>query len=190
MRMAGQNDEMELLSPVQAGDRQTYSGRIFGNILKMANAADTAQDLLQQVFVKVWEKRDTIDQDLSFRSYLFQISKNMVFNFLRHANIERQVKSYLTSVTVTAQQDIEPWLDGKEQAARLEQLIGQLPSQRKAIFTLCKLEGKTYEEVATQLGISTSTISDHIVKVSRFLKEQLRKEQTAWILAATLLKFT
>jgi len=64
----------------------------------------------------------------------------------------------------------------KESSAILYHAIEQLPPKRKLIFRLCKVEGKSYEEVGLQLGISPSTISDHIVKANLFIKDQIIKQ--------------
>ncbi|MHB8207634.1 RNA polymerase sigma factor [Mucilaginibacter sp.] len=174
-------DEKELLIKLRSGDEQAfdqlyarYSLRIYGNILKMVKDADIAQELLQDVFFKVWEKRYTIDPELSFKSYLFKISKHLVYNFFRRESIDKKVKDYIASISTEIHTSVEDEWAYKESKQLLEQAIERLPPQRKLVYTLCKLEGKSYDEVSSILNISTSTISDHIVKATRFIKEKHR----------------
>jgi RNA polymerase sigma-70 factor (ECF subfamily) len=68
---------------------------------------------------------------------------------------------------------IEETLVSKESAGMLHQAINSLPVKRRRIFMLCKLDGKSYDEVSRQLGISTSTISDHIVKANLFIRSYM-----------------
>lgn len=187
--MPDQVEEKILIEQLRSGSQQAfsriyelYSMRLFGNILRMVRNADIAQDLLQQLFINVWEKRRQIDPEQSFSSYLFQISRNLVYNHFRHAKIETSVKNYLASIGSELHTEPEQWLAYRESKERLGKMIEQLPPQRRAVFTLCKIEGKSYEEVSGLLGISPSTISDHIVKATRFLKDQYREEALTMLL--------
>lgn len=149
----------------------------------MVKDADEAQELLQDVFLKVWEKRQNIDPEQSFKSYLFRISQNLVYNFFRDVSVERKVMDYVASIRTELHNSVEEELAYKEQLQLLEQAIDRLPPQRKHVYTLCKIEGRSYAEVSKLLGISTSTISDHIVKATRFIKEQHQLSNGAAILA-------
>lgn len=149
-----------------------YAHRIYASILKMVNDTDTTQEFVQDVFMKVWEKRMSINEELSFRSYLFQIAKHLVYNHFRKSAIEKQVQNYLISIRTELHTEVQDHLDYKQSKAILDQVIDQLPPQRKLIYTLCKIEGKSYEEVSQLLNISPSTVRDHIVKATRFIKER------------------
>jgi len=92
------SEEVQLLIALKSGDRSAfekiyrgYSPRIFLNILKMVKSAEDAQEILQDVFVKVWEKRELIDPEQSFKSYLFQISRFTVYNFIRKINLDKKL---------------------------------------------------------------------------------------------------
>jgi len=187
-------NEKELLARLQRDDREAfdqiyyqYSLKIYANILRMVKDPDDAQELLQDVFLKVWEKRHNIDPEQSFKSYLFRISRNLVYNFFRDVSIERKVMDYLASIGTELHTDLEDDLMFKEQKQLLEQAINQLPPQRRQVYTLCKIEGHSYAEVSRMLGISTSTISDHIVKATRFIKEHHRLTDGAALLAVYML---
>ncbi|WP_413670089.1 RNA polymerase sigma factor [Mucilaginibacter sp. Mucisp86] len=186
--------EKELLARLRQGDSKAfdqiyhhYSLKIYANILRMVKDADDAQELLQDVFLKVWQKRHNIDPEQSFKSYLFRISRNLVYNFFRDVSIERKVMDYLASIGTELHTDLEDDLMFKEQKQLLEQAINQLPPQRRQVYTLCKIEGHSYAEVSRMLGISTSTISDHIVKATRFIKEHHRLTDGAALLAVCML---
>lgn len=149
-----------------------YSGRIYLNIRKMIKSEEDSTELLQEVFIKVWNKRELINPEQSFRSYLFMIAKNTVYNYLRKNTIEKHVHDYVSLHTVQIYSHVEEQLVEKQEEQWLSHIIEQLPPQRKIIYKMCKLEGKTYAEVGNMLSISTSTINDHIVKATKFIKEK------------------
>lgn len=171
--------EIQLLIALKSGDRhafekiyQTYSPRIYLNILKMVKSADDAQEILQDVFIKVWEKRELIDPRQAFKAYLFQISRFTVYNFIRKVNLDKKLKAYLAHENSELYTHIEETIAYRESDQFILEAIEALPPQRKQIYKLCKLEGKSYLEVSKLLGISSATINDHIVKATKFLKDR------------------
>lgn len=175
-------NEKELLNRVASGDEKAfeelyglYSHRIFGNLLKLVRSEDTAQELLQQVFIRIWEKRASIDADRSFRSYLFRIAENCVYDFFREASRHKRLQERLIEAVAGEYSYIEETLLQKESSELLQKALETLPAQRRKVFELCKLNGKSYKEVSELLDISTSTISDHIVKATKALADFYRK---------------
>jgi RNA polymerase sigma-70 factor (family 1) len=169
--------EKELVGLLKCGEKKAfeqlyhnYKGRLYGNLLKMVKSDEIAEELLQDLFVKIWTSRDSIDPDKSFRSYLFKIAENLVYDFFRKAALNKKLQSYLVSVAVESVSPIEQNLYYKEGKSVLEKAIGKLPPKRKQIYILCKMEGRSYAEVSRLLGVSTSTINEHIVKASRIIK--------------------
>lgn len=147
-----------------------YSKRLYGNILKMVKSVEMAEEILQEVFQRIWERRTSIDVDKSFKSFLFTIAKHLVCDFFYQQTKRRDIETYLVVTSSELYQHIDEELAYKESKTILSDAIAELPPQRKMVYTLCKIEGKSYEEVGKILGISTSTISDHIVKATKSLK--------------------
>ena len=192
-------EEKEILLALRSGCQSAfrriyslYSGRIYLNISKIVKSEQDAAELLQEVFIKVWDKRELIDVEQSFRSYLFQIARYTVYNFIRKNNMEKQIQAYLSRHNTQLSTHVEEQLDEKQDEQWLYQTIEQLPPQRRLIYRLCKIEGKSYAEVSSLLRISTSTINDHIVKATKYIKERHRvlnignSEITAYASAAML----
>ena len=175
--------EKALLDLVKQSDQHAfrelynrYSGKLYGNIRRMTKSSDVADDILQVVFVKIWENRLTIDIERSFKSYIYQIAQNTVFDHFRKNARDRS----LILMTAREREDLEEresptekWLGEKEDKRMLKKAVDQLPPRRREIYQLCKLEGYSYDQVSELLGISTSTINDHIVKASKTLREYL-----------------
>jgi RNA polymerase sigma-70 factor (family 1) len=148
---------------------EVYSARLFGNLLKLTQSEMVAQEILQDVFIKIWDNRQTIDPNNSFRSYLFKIAENKVYDLLRKLGRDKKLHIQILASTTTQYTHIEEKLLAKENISIIHAAIKALSPQRQQVFQLCKIEGKSYEEVSNILGISTSTISDHIVKATRFV---------------------
>lgn len=170
-------NEIVLLSQVREGNVKAfemvynnYSSRLYGNILKLVKSPLIAEELLQDIFQRVWEHRKNIDTSKSFKSYLFTIAKNLVCDYFNKASRQRLIDRYIHEQEERHITGEERRLEEKEYELILQNAIKQLPPQRKLVYTLCKLDGKSYEEVSKTLGISASTISDHIVKATKSIK--------------------
>jgi len=187
--------EKELLSQLKLGNEEAfeqlyhiYSLQIFKKLLRLVKQEEVTKELLQDVFLRIWEKREMIDPDKSFRAYLYRIAQNLVVDLFRRAAYDRKLLEHLIAATTELYNPIEEVSNLNDSNAILQHAIDSLPPQRRKIYTLCKIEGKSYDEVSQLLGISTSTISDHIVKATKSLKIHFAtNEMAVIILAATVL---
>lgn len=152
-----------------------YSGRLLGYLVKLVKSEQVASELLQDVFVKIWNNRQNIDSGQSFRSYLFRITENIVFDFFRKAARDKKLQVKLISSSYLEYTHVEENLCLKESEKILNDIINLLPPKRRRVFQLIKIEERSYDEVSHLLSISTSTISDHIVKATKFIREQLEE---------------
>ena len=132
-----------------------------------------AEELMQDVFVRLWDKRHLIEPGQPFKSYLYLIAQNLVHDFYRKVAREERLQSEMKSFSTELYLHTEEKLFLKETMEILDKAINQLPTQQKLVFNLCKIEGKSYEEVSDALGISTSTINGHIVKATKNIKEYM-----------------
>jgi len=172
--------EEGVLARLSKGDKdafkwlyERYSAKLYINIRSILKDEDAAQEVLQEVFIRLWNYRERIDPHKSFQALLYKTGKNLVYNYLRNRWQGRAVLGQFVDEMV-AYQHVEERLFHKETSAMLDKAIEELPPQRKLVFKLCKLEGKSYGEVSEMLDISISTISDHIVKATRAIKAKLR----------------
>jgi RNA polymerase sigma-70 factor (family 1) len=173
-------EEKELLKNLSNGSTLAfeklylkYSARIYGNIIKLVKATDVADDILQDVFVKIWEKRASIDPEKSFKTYLFVCSRHMVIDFFRKVSLEQLAENFLSENGSELYSHVEEDTVFRETGKALDKIIDQLPEKRKMIYKLCKVEGLSYKAVSEQLNISISTVHDHVVKAGRFVKKEL-----------------
>jgi RNA polymerase sigma-70 factor (family 1) len=174
--------EKDILLELRKGNEQAfekiyrvYRPRLFGKLMKLVKSQSYAEEILQAVFVKLWEHRKSIDPEKSFRSFLFKIAENSVYDFFRKAARNKHMASHLIALSAAVDDSINVVTSNDEQLEILNKAIEALPPQRKQVFRLCKLEGKSYKEVSEDLGISVSTISDHIVKATKSIRDYFEK---------------
>jgi len=172
-----QADEQVLLLQLKNGDERAfeilynnYKLRIAGNLFKLLKSEDLVKETLQELFFKIWEARTQIDPEKSFKSYLFRIAENLVHDYYRKVAKDKRLLAKVVASSSELYLHIEEDLLGKEEAQKLQQAIDLMPPQRKMVFTLCKLEGKSYREVEEIMGINAKTISSHMLQANRFLR--------------------
>ena len=186
--------EYELLKRLQSGDQlafeslyQNYSREIYNKLVKMVKNVTLAEELTQDVFVKVWNKREVITIDQPFRYYLLTLTNNIVNDFYRKAARDRKLQDEIIAASTELYNPTEEQIYYKESKELMDQAIDSLPSQQKLVFQMCKIEGKSYDEVSKLLGISTSTISNHIVKATKSIKTYFFTQKKGFLLIAMYL---
>lgn len=188
-------EEKDLLIRLREGDRQAfealyhqYKRRLAGNLFRLLKSPDLVDDVIQELFAKLWEHRSTISIDQPVRSYLFSIARNLTIDVFRRAAREEEFRSHLSASFQEAYHHVEERLIPDERQQLLEEAIAQMPPQRQRIFRLCKIEGKSYQEVGKLLDISPATVNAHITKANSQLQEFLAaRNHLAGVLIAIIL---
>jgi len=132
-----------------------------------------AEELLQDLFIKIWERRDQINPELPFRAYLYRIAERMIYDHYRKLTRETSLYRELIINSEAMEASPEEGIYAQEVEQALQTAIQNLPSQQQYIFVQCKLEGRSYEEMSQELGISTATVNTHITRASKKVKEHL-----------------
>ena len=176
------NSDPALLKGLKKGDhacvRQLfgqYSQPLFRFSFSYLKSKEAAEDVVQETFIKIWNKRKDIDTKKSFQSYLFTIALNTVRKQFNKLAEENQVKhDVLASISgnpekMDDQDNFEELLD------QLAALISEMPEKRRMIFERKKLQGKSQKEIAEEFHISVKTVEYHITEGMKFLKEEFEK---------------
>ena len=183
MKLFENISDAELARKIKAGEKnayqelfERYAPRIYQFSLSyLKNNAD-AEELVQDVFLKIWEKRDMLDDSKNIKSFIFKVAINTIYDFIRHKNIENAFNDY-TRASVEPNSD-NTWhtVIYDEMQENLQRLVAQLPAQQQKIFRLSKEEGLTSEEIAVKLNLSKRTVDNHIYRAVSFLKEHFKGE--------------
>jgi len=133
-----------------------------------------AEDIVQEVFIKIWQSREKIDVYASFESFLFTIAYNATISLLRKRMNETKSREYLKSLQQieTAEKVIDE-IQYKELNQKVQNLLNQLTPRQKEIYLLSRDDGYSHKEIAQKLNISESTVNNHLVKVLKFLKSHI-----------------
>ena len=177
--MKGYNNE-ELIGRLQRDEIEAfnflywaYHSAIYYNVLKLTRDLVIAEDIVQEVFITLWEKRHSLDASQEVSGWLFVVSYNKSVNYLK-----KKLKESLVQTTLQSSLSDKTELDENLVNARetiLEKAIEQLSPQKRKVFELCKLNGKTYEEAANEMKLSKHTVKEYlssaIVSIKEFIKQ-------------------
>lgn len=142
-------------------------------VLRFVGSAEVAQDLVQDLFLRLWDSRGPRDAVRLTRPYLYVAARNRALKYLRH---RRVVAAWVARVALdeppSADTPEELLLRGELDAA-VQQAIGRLPARCRAIFVLRRREQLSYREIATRLGVSLGTVKSQMWRATLRLREQL-----------------
>ena len=151
-----------------------YSKKLYRFAYSIIKVKPDAEGIVHEVFIKVWEKRNKIDEYLSFESYLFTITYNTTISFIRKKVKENKYTEHLKSIqNPSIQSNIIPEIEYKELKEKSEKIIDLLPSRQKQIFKLNREEGLTYKEIAAKLTISINTVETHMERALKAIRKNL-----------------
>ena len=163
-----------------------YSQKLFWFAFKYFKTESDAEELVQEVFVKIWETRQTLKSELSFKSYLFTIALNQIRkHFNKKAISLRYLETLHNEPEYTYNQGAND--DNYESALlQINLIIGQMPPRRREIFIKSKFEGISSKEIATELNISAGTVDNQVSDALRFVRSHLKTESFSLLLFAVL----
>ena len=148
-----------------------YSKQLYRNIFRMVKDEDVAQELLQDLFMKIWEIRENIDPGKSFKSFLYKVAENLVYGHFRKVAKDARMLDRLILVSTELYSSAEDLMIKRESHELLNLAIEQLSPQRKRIYKLCKFEGKSYKEVSQELGITTAAVNSQIILANKAIRQ-------------------
>lgn len=131
-----------------------------------------AEEVVQEVFIKVWESRDFMREGDNFKGLLFIITRNLIFNMHRK-NLNEDFYKMTVLSAMESSYDIEEEIDAKNLSEYIDLLIADLPPRRREIFNLSRKENKSYKEISQLLGVSEKTVENQIGEALKFLRKNL-----------------
>jgi len=150
-----------------------YSKKMFHFALGLVKDEDISKDLVQEVFVNLWEKRGQVDLNLNFDNYIFTIAYNSVRKYFRKKSIETKVIDHLVKNSPEIIESVDGTVIYNELLELASKTIENLPPKRKIVYKLSRQEGMKIKEIASKLNISTRTAENHLAKALKYLKEEL-----------------
>lgn len=191
--MSMQKAEKELITLLKQGDAlafdelfEQYGKKLYGFALSYLKTENEAEELVQEVFVRLWENRKSLKPDQTFRSYLFTIALNQIRKYFRKKAIAIRHLSQLDQTDFDYDNQTEEKIDYASTLSRIEQVIEQLPSRKKLIFKKSRIDGKTSKEIAEELNITAGTVDNQVSEAMKIIRETLKGEQLSILLFIAL----
>ncbi|WP_075559338.1 RNA polymerase sigma-70 factor [Parabacteroides timonensis] len=163
-----------------------YNSHVFNFINSLLYDRVISEDITQSVFMKIWERRESIDLDKGFDAYLFTIARNMVYKETENRLLSESAFYALSQQQTNEYFLMEEKIDADSLRLYIDNLIEQLPLSRKEIFKLSRREHLSNKEIATRLSISEKTVETQLYRSLRFLKEKLSNDHLLAILLVVL----
>lgn len=184
MKLFEDTELQYLLAQLRNNDERAFSKLystcfrpIYRRIFSLVKDDAIADELVQDLFLKLWQKREEIDPQQSFEAYLFTIAQHLVYDHFRRMAKDKRLAAKLLLNATDYYLHSDLLLETKESRELLQKAIDQLSPQRREVFTRCKIEGKTYEETSLELGISVPTVNSHMTQSMKLVREYLLKNQ-------------
>ncbi len=187
MQVRSKENEPQLVHNLSKGNLlafntlyKEYSGSLYRFALRYLKSEPEAEELVQEVFTIIWEKRKDLREELSFKSFLFTISFNIIRKHFR-------TKAYLSDYLRTEKSDdldmhTSHMITYESLYQYITELVNQLPLRRKEIFIKSRLEGHSIKEIAEEMKISHKTVENQLTDALRFIRTNLNKESIPGIL--------
>lgn len=167
-------NQMKTDDPVAFGKiYDHYCGAIYGKLVKLVKITAIADELLQDIFLKVWENRHILDVNCTLKPWLYKVTENEIYKFYRKVALDIKLQTHILQTFDELYTHTEEDYYLKESRKLLQDAMTNMPPRCREVFELCRLQGKSYEEAALLLDISTSTVSNHLVRATAIARKTL-----------------
>lgn len=172
-------DDERLFESLQRGDKKAFNTfflRYYPMLCAYATqyvGMNDAEEIIQDMMVGIWEKRKEITVDTSLNGYLFRAVRNKCFNHIEKLRVHEQVH-FIIAGSMQMQFEDPDFYVVEELTQKIEEALGRLPETYRQAFVLNRIDGKTYNEIANELGISSKTVDYRIQQALKSLRVELR----------------
>jgi RNA polymerase sigma-70 factor (ECF subfamily) len=175
-------DENELLEKIIEGDRKAFAkfykhniSGLYRFVFLMCKSKETSEEIIQNLFVKIWEKRESLHTIRSLKSYLFCSAKNLMLDHIRSTKIKDRVLTLVKPDTEESLEHADDLINYKQYNKIIHEAIGLLPEKRKQIIVMRILDDLSLDEIAEKLNISKNVVKKQLYKGLDFLREYVQQ---------------
>lgn len=176
-------NEKELLEAIANGNEiafktiyDAYFKKLSAYLYKLCKSNDATEEMVNDVFLKIWKNKSSLSHIESFEAYLFTMARNKAIDYLRKLAKDTNLITELTAQIQESHNEIEEKFDATALQKLIEQSLTQLSDQKRKIFKMSKEEGYSYDEIAAEMQLSKSTIKNHLSETLKHLKKQVDPE--------------
>jgi RNA polymerase sigma-70 factor (family 1) len=155
---------------------ERYGPKIYTFALSYLKNENDAEELVQEVFVKVWEKRDILDKSKNIKFFLYKVAVNAIYDKIRHKNIETAFKDFIRENSDSKPENTWHTVIYNELLANVNELVKQMPHQQGKIFSLSKEEGLSNDDIAKKMNLSKRTVENQLYRAIAFLRKHFYRD--------------
>lgn len=163
-----------------------YRNQLFAYLFKVTKSKELAEEIVLDVFLKLWHGREAITEIQNFEAFLYKVAHNKAIDFFRAAKRSQALQQALwqAMTEAPAADTADNQLIFKNTDALIKEAINQLSPQRKKVFELRHYEDLSYAEIAATLNLSSNTVRNHLAASMQFIREYLEKNNALVLLLA------
>ncbi len=153
---------------------EIYSHKLFSFVNKIIKEKKETEDIVQEVFLKIWESRENLDDHRLLNSYIFTIAYNSSISIIRKRLVDKKYMEHLKKLSIISlAPDVISEVEFNELNNLVHELIQNLPDRQKQVFLLHRENGMSYPEIAERLNISKNTVENHMVRALKYLRKNM-----------------
>lgn len=152
---------------------ELYKNRVFGYVLAITHSSHIAEELTQELFIKLWLSPELLRHVEKIEHYIFTMARNRTLNYLRHAAHDTQIMKELQNRMQKESPNAEDRLVESQYNNLLKQAVEQLSLQRRLVYQMSRDRGMSLDEIAAELTLSRNTVKNHLVEALRLIREFL-----------------
>lgn len=157
-----------------------HEPRLHTLALRMTKSDQAAKDIIQEVFLKLWEKRDQLCTIHNLDAWLYRLTENKVIDYLRKVAADDRLRETVWQHLQQILNEAELYVAAKEYNQIIQKAINQLPPQRKLIYQLCKEDGMSYEQIASELRVSRHTVKNQLFTAVQSVRDFISRNVKLW----------
>ena len=150
-----------------------YSPRLYINILNMVRDPALAEEMVQELFTRIWQKRACEGITENFSGYMYRIAQHLVHDFFRKVKRDRKLQERFRLLAGELYEHIEQDVQHQQLSGMLQKAIEQLSRQQKKVYELVKVEGHSYKEAAEMMGVSPLTVKEYLVSANKSIRHYI-----------------
>ena len=166
---------------------QKHHPRLFSYIYKVVKSREIAEELVLDIFVKIWSAKEIFNEVENVDAFLYRMALNKSLDFLRTAAREKRIQQLINDHMQYEQVTAASHHDLKEYNQRVTQCLQMLTHQQQLVLSLSREEGLTHEQIANKLNLSKNTVKNHVVAALKNLREFIKRGQLSVLLIMSLL---
>lgn len=184
--------EQEIIGAIREGNERIFEEtfrKYYQSLCNYANSIlkemDEAEEVVQNLFMSIWEKRSDLEINISLKSYLYRAVHNHCLNRIKHLKVREEYQQYAVNFYDASYESVSQTVMKNELETKIEEAIRKLPEQCRLIFRMSRFEELKYHEIAEQLELSPKTVENQIGKALKILRVELAEYLPLIIICGT-----